>query len=88
MIFHTESTLNSQFCIVFRKVPPSSNKFCQLFNCTPSVILSRCWVLTRLVFANNTTRGWHQHVGWKQEDWPVSLNILYIKELMNNLYRG
>ena len=42
----------------------------------------------RVVFANNTTRGWHQHVGWKQEDWPVSLNILYIKELMNNLYRG
>ena len=36
MIFHTESTLNSQFCIVFRKVPPHQISFVSFLTALPA----------------------------------------------------
>ena len=78
MISHTESTLNREFCIVCSN--PLIKSTLSSFQLQNSIILSRCRVFTRLVFADNTTRGRQQHAGWKQE--------APLKELMTNLYRG
>ena len=72
MISHTESTLNREFCIVCRKAPLI--KKLSAFQLQNSIILSRCRVFTRLVFADNTTRGRQQHAGWKQEDPSQGVN--------------
>ena len=56
MIFHTESTLNSQFCIVFRKVPPHQISFVSFLTALQRHIVK--------VLSAHTTGVCQQHHTW------------------------